>query len=73
MKSLSCPNKHRPGSGKGDVGAILRHGFYTTRSCVCQVLQNEFMIFPGLCFAGDRMITASAEDRATRARDLSAD
>lgn len=31
MKSLSCPNKHRSPSGKGDVGAIIRHGFYTTR------------------------------------------
>jgi hypothetical protein len=31
MKSLSCPNKHCPPSGKGDVGAIICHGFYTTR------------------------------------------
>jgi transposase-like protein/IS1 family transposase len=31
MKSLSCPNQHRPASGKGDVGAIIRHGVYTTR------------------------------------------
>jgi transposase-like protein/IS1 family transposase len=31
MKSLSCPNQHRPPSGKGDVGAIISHGFYTTR------------------------------------------
>jgi transposase-like protein/IS1 family transposase len=31
MKSLSCPNKHRPPSGKGEVGTIIRHGFYTTR------------------------------------------
>jgi transposase-like protein/IS1 family transposase len=31
MKSLSCANKHRPPSGKGEVGAIIRHGFYTTR------------------------------------------
>jgi transposase-like protein len=31
MKSLSCPNKHCPPSGKNDVGAIIRHGFYTTR------------------------------------------
>jgi len=30
MKSLSCPNKHCPPSGK-NVGAIIRHGFYTTR------------------------------------------
>ncbi|PYV45010.1 MAG: hypothetical protein DMG06_04055 [Acidobacteria bacterium] len=29
MKSLTCPNKHRPPSGKG--GAIIRHGFYATR------------------------------------------
>ena len=32
MKSLSCPNRHCPPSGKGDVGAIIRHGFYMTRS-----------------------------------------
>ena len=31
MQSLSCPNRHCPPSGKGDVGAIIRHGFYTTR------------------------------------------
>ena len=32
MKSLSCPNRHCPPSGKGNVGAIIRHGFYPTRS-----------------------------------------
>jgi transposase-like protein/IS1 family transposase len=32
MQSLSCPNRHCPSSGKGNVGAIIRHGFYTTRS-----------------------------------------
>jgi transposase-like protein len=32
MKSLSCPNQHCPPSGKGEIGAIIRHGFYTTRS-----------------------------------------
>ena len=31
MKSLSCPNRHFPPSRKGDAGAIIRHGFYTTR------------------------------------------
>ncbi len=31
MKSLSCPKRHCPPSGKGDLGAIIRHGFYTTR------------------------------------------
>jgi transposase-like protein len=31
MKSLGCPNQHCPPSGKGDAGAIIRHGFYTTR------------------------------------------
>src|SRR5262249_2213344 len=31
MKNLSCPNRRCPPSGKGDVGAIVRHGFYTTR------------------------------------------
>jgi hypothetical protein len=31
MKSLSCPNRHCSASGKGDPGAIIRHGFYTTR------------------------------------------
>jgi transposase-like protein len=31
MRSLSYPNKHHSPSGKGDVGAIIRHGFYTTR------------------------------------------
>src|SRR5262249_50710105 len=31
LKSLSCPNRHRPPSKQGDVGAIIRHGFYTTR------------------------------------------
>jgi hypothetical protein len=31
MKSLSCPNRHCHPSGKGDVGAIIRHGFYKTR------------------------------------------
>jgi transposase-like protein len=30
MKSLNCPNKHCRPSGKGDVGAIIRHGFYKT-------------------------------------------
>jgi hypothetical protein len=30
MQSLSCPNRHCPPSGKGNVGAIIRHGFYTT-------------------------------------------
>jgi hypothetical protein len=32
MQSLSCPNRHCPPSGKSNVGAIIRHGFYTTRS-----------------------------------------
>jgi transposase-like protein/IS1 family transposase len=32
MKSLSCPNRHCSPSGKGEIGAIIRHGFYTTRS-----------------------------------------
>ena len=32
MKSLSCPNLHCPASGKGSVRAIIRHGFYRTRS-----------------------------------------
>jgi transposase-like protein/IS1 family transposase len=32
MKSLSCPNRYCPSSRKGDVGAIIRHGFYTTQS-----------------------------------------
>jgi transposase-like protein/IS1 family transposase len=31
MQSLSCPNRHCPSSAKGNVGAIIRHGFYTTR------------------------------------------
>jgi transposase-like protein len=31
MQSLSCPNRHCPPSGKGDVGAIIRNGFYTTK------------------------------------------
>src|SRR5262252_4123477 len=31
MKNLSCPNSRCPPSGKGDLGAIVRHGFYTTR------------------------------------------
>jgi transposase-like protein len=31
MKSLSCPNRHCPPSRNGGTGAIIRHGFYTTR------------------------------------------
>ena len=31
MKSLSCPNTHRPHSKKGGTGAIIHHGFYRTR------------------------------------------
>jgi len=31
MKSLSCPNRHCPPSRNGGSGAIIRHGFYTTR------------------------------------------
>jgi transposase-like protein/IS1 family transposase len=31
MKSLSCPNRHCPPSRKGVAGAIIRHGFSTTR------------------------------------------
>jgi transposase-like protein/IS1 family transposase len=31
MKSLNCPNQHCPPSRKGAAGAIIRHGFYTTR------------------------------------------
>lgn len=31
MNSLSCPNRHCPPSAKGDIGAIIRHGFYATR------------------------------------------
>jgi len=31
MKSLSCPNTHRPPSKNGGTGAIIRHGFYQTR------------------------------------------
>jgi transposase-like protein/IS1 family transposase len=31
MKSLSCPNRHRPPSRNLGTGAIIRHGFYTTR------------------------------------------
>jgi transposase-like protein/IS1 family transposase len=31
MKSLNRPNNHCPPSGKGDSGAIICHGFYTTR------------------------------------------
>jgi hypothetical protein len=29
MESLSCPNRHCPFSGKGDVAPVIRHGFYT--------------------------------------------
>ena len=32
MKSLSCTNRHRPPSGKGEIGAIIPNGFYKTRS-----------------------------------------
>jgi transposase-like protein len=31
MKSLSCPNRYCPPSGKGNIGAIIRYGFYKTR------------------------------------------
>jgi transposase-like protein/IS1 family transposase len=31
MKSLSCPNRHCPPSRNLGTGAIIRHGFYTTR------------------------------------------
>ena len=31
MKSLGCPNRHCPPSRKGVAGAIIRHGFYSTR------------------------------------------
>src|SRR5262249_2193402 len=31
MKSLSCPNPHSPPSRNLGIGAIIRHGFYTTR------------------------------------------
>jgi hypothetical protein len=31
MKNLSCPNKHRPPSGKEDAGTVIRHGFCRTR------------------------------------------
>ena len=31
MKSLSCPNKNCPRSGKGDSRAITLHGFYKTK------------------------------------------
>jgi transposase-like protein len=31
MKSLNRPNKQCPSSGKGDFGAIIRHGFHKTR------------------------------------------
>src|SRR5262249_47610018 len=31
MKSLSCPTTPRPPSKQGNIGAIIRHGFYTTR------------------------------------------
>jgi transposase-like protein len=31
MTSLTCPNRHCPPAGKGDLGAIIRHGFYMTR------------------------------------------
>ena len=31
MKSLSCPNTHRPPSKDGSTGAVIRHGFYRTR------------------------------------------
>ena len=36
MKSLNHPNKHCPPSGKGDSGAIICHGFYTTRRGKCR-------------------------------------
>src|SRR5262249_56177847 len=47
MKSLSCPNKHRRPSKQGDVGAIIRHGFYRTRSgkrrrYLCQACGKTF-------------------------------
>jgi transposase-like protein len=32
MKSLSCPNRHCPPSKNAGAGAIIRHGFYRTRS-----------------------------------------
>jgi transposase-like protein/IS1 family transposase len=32
MKSLRCPNQHRPPSGRNEIAAVIRHGFYTTRS-----------------------------------------
>src|SRR5215831_19382802 len=31
MKSLSCPHRHHPPSRNLGTGAIIRHGFYTTR------------------------------------------
>ena len=31
MKSLSCPSRQFPRSGKAAAGSIIRHGFYTTR------------------------------------------
>ena len=47
MKSLSCPNRHDPPSGKGDIGAVIRHAFYTTRSgkrrrCQCRTCGKTF-------------------------------
>src|SRR5262245_256377 len=47
MKSLSCPNRYCPPSGKGNVGVIIRHGFYTTRSGTqrryqCQTCRKTF-------------------------------
>src|SRR5262245_35971473 len=36
MKSLNRPNTHCPPSGKGDSGAIICHGFYTTRRGKCR-------------------------------------
>ncbi len=32
MKSLTCPNRHCPPSKNAGAGAIIRHGFYRTRS-----------------------------------------
>jgi transposase-like protein len=43
MKSLSCPNRHCHSSGKGDVGAIIRHGFWgKRRRYQCQTCGKTF-------------------------------
>src|SRR5215831_13094284 len=66
MKSFSCPNRHRPPSKQGDVGAIIRHGFSTTTGTPYYRLQHCRSTFDRVASLSVEGLNKSAIARVNR-------